>query len=139
MDEFPVVVGETGCPTHRPAHGRRNRIGGETQHEHVFGKRRAHGRCDRLGVHIFRQPIDGEIDVGESRIGLQEEIASQVEVGDPPVDDLEIGDDELATRNLEFTMHRVPPAVTSGRASRAFPASLLEGVVAPVHERISPP
>ena len=109
MNQFPVVVGEAGGPTHRPADRRRDRFGREAEHEHVFGECRAHRRRDRRRIGVLGQPVDGPVDVGERRIGLQEEVPREVEVGDLSVDDLQIGDDQLAAGNLELTMHPVPP------------------------------
>lgn len=106
---MPVVVGEAGRSTHRTANRCCDRLGGETQHEHVLRESGTHRSRDRFRVHGLGKPIHGRIDVGECRIRLQEEVAREMEVDDFPIDNLEIGDHQFAARDLELTVHDAPP------------------------------
>lgn len=71
----------------------------------TLGQGPADGGRDARGIRLHGKPGDGRVDVGEGVVGLEEEVAREVEVGDAPVLDLEVDHHELAARNLVFPVH----------------------------------
>ena len=118
MHDLPVEVAPPGSgdqrPTHRGGHG----LGREPEQLRPVGQRRPDRRGDGCGIRLDRQSIDGAIDVVESAVGLEEEVAGEAELRDPAVALLEVDDDQLASGHLEFAVH----ASRLGRRVRAAPA-----------------
>jgi len=54
---------------------------------------------------VSRESIDRCVNQLEGAVGLKEEVAGEPEMDNPAVLDLEVDDNEFATRNLEFAVH----------------------------------
>ncbi|CAI7676122.1 unnamed protein product, partial [Penicillium discolor] len=115
--------------THGGAHG----LGAEAEQLRPLGEGTADGRGDGRGVGLGRESLDGGVDVVERGVRFEEEVPGEPEPRDPVVLDLEVDDDELAPRNLVFTVHgsslrRALPPWSAAEHDHAFPGPDRRGV-----------
>ena len=126
VHDLPLEVAPAGGGHERTAHRRADRLGSEAEQLRAVGQRAPHRRGDGRDIRLDGKARHGGVDRVERRVGLEEEVAREVEVGDAAVLDLEVDDDELAARNLVFAVHasslgaRVSgPGVWGGAPQRA--------------------
>ena len=109
VHDLPLVVRPARGIRHRPAHRDRDRLRGEAEHHGVGAESRRDRGGDLLGIGCRGQALKRTIDITERVVGFEEEVTRHTRVADHPVDDLEVDDDELAARDLVFTVHGLQP------------------------------
>jgi len=107
-DEPPRVVAPGRRAGERPSHDDADRLGGDAHELGVLWDRDADGVRDLLGGRGDGDAVEGGVDGLEDRVRLEEEVAGDACVGDPPVDLLEIGDDELRSLCLVLCVRHEP-------------------------------
>ena len=118
MHDLPVEVLPAGSRDQRAAHRRADRLRGEAEQLGPLRQGAPNRRGDGGRIRLGREPVDGGVDVVERRVGLEEEIACEMESADAAVDHLEVDDDELSAGDLVFAVHGCQPTAPGRRPAR---------------------